>query len=36
MLAAMGLELGMDLPDWPPEDIEKLAASAAENDYRRV
>ncbi len=25
VLAGMGLHLGMDVPDWPPEDIEALA-----------
>ena len=25
VLAGMGLHLGMDVPDWPPEDIEGLA-----------
>lgn len=25
VLAAMGLHLGMEVPDWPPEDIEALA-----------
>ena len=25
VLAGMGLHLGMDVPDWPPEDIESLA-----------
>jgi Bacterial RNA polymerase, alpha chain C terminal domain/Mrr N-terminal domain len=26
LLKSMGLSLGMELPDWPPEDIEALAA----------
>ncbi|MCB2096944.1 MAG: DNA-directed RNA polymerase subunit alpha, partial [Parvularculaceae bacterium] len=25
VLAALGLHLGMDVPDWPPENIEELA-----------
>ncbi|TIU89632.1 MAG: DNA-directed RNA polymerase subunit alpha, partial [Mesorhizobium sp.] len=25
VLAAMGLLLGMEVPDWPPENIEDLA-----------
>jgi hypothetical protein len=25
VLAAMGLHLGMEVPDWPPENIEDLA-----------
>ena len=25
VLAGMGLHLGMEVPDWPPEDIEGLA-----------
>jgi DNA-directed RNA polymerase subunit alpha len=25
VLTAMGLHLGMDVPDWPPENIEDLA-----------
>jgi DNA-directed RNA polymerase subunit alpha len=25
VLAAMGLHLGMDAPNWPPENIEELA-----------
>ena len=25
VLASMGLHLGMDVPDWPPENIEELA-----------
>ena len=25
VLAAMGLHLGMEVPDWPPENIEELA-----------
>ena len=25
VLTAMGLHLGMDIPDWPPENIEELA-----------
>ncbi len=25
VLAGLGLHLGMEVPDWPPEDIEGLA-----------
>ena len=32
VLSQMGLRLGMDLPDWPPENIEELAKKL-ENDF---
>lgn len=31
-LAAMGLSLGMETPDWPPENVEALARRYADND----
>jgi len=27
LLAQMGLQFGMEVPGWPPEDIERLAES---------
>ncbi|PCI60849.1 MAG: DNA-directed RNA polymerase subunit alpha, partial [Kordiimonadales bacterium] len=32
VLTTMGLRLGMELPTWPPENIEELAKKL-ENDY---
>lgn len=31
-LATMGLNLGMDVPEWPPEDVEALARRYVDND----
>ena len=31
VLMQMGLNLGMDIPDWPPEDIEELSKTIDEN-----
>lgn len=31
-LATMGLNLGMEVPDWPPEDVEALAKRYGDND----
>lgn len=31
-LATMGLSLGMEVPDWPPENIEELAKRYTDND----
>lgn len=31
-LATLGLSLGMEVPDWPPEDVESLARRYADND----
>ena len=31
VLMQMGLNLGMDIPDWPPENIEELSKSIDEN-----
>jgi Bacterial RNA polymerase, alpha chain C terminal domain len=31
MLAQNGLQLGMDVPDWPPENIDQLAKEAEDN-----
>ena len=31
VLAEMGLHLGMDVPNWPPENIEELAKKFEDN-----
>ncbi len=31
VLGEMGLHLGMDVPNWPPENIEELAKKFEEN-----
>ena len=31
ILMQMGLNLGMDVPEWPPENIEELSKSIDEN-----
>ena len=31
VLMQMGLNLGMDIPDWPPENIEELSKTIDEN-----
>ena len=33
VLAQMGLHLGMEVPDWPPENIEELAKRLEENNF---
>ena len=35
VLAAMGLHLGMEVPDWPPENIEELAKRLRGSVLRR-
>jgi hypothetical protein len=36
VLASMGLHLGMEVPDWPPENIEELAKRARIRDEAMV
>ena len=33
VLASMGLHLGMEVPNWPPENIEELVKQLEDENY---